>query len=151
MKTVKFRVWAPNYRDWDDNELKEIIRGTMFVWEEHAQEIAWLMSGEYHNNWGDGCILMQFTGLLDKHGKEIYEGDIIRSYGPYGEENRFIIQYGQGGYDSGYYPYIGFYCEEVETDYTDGFAMEMFEENKEVIGNIYENAELLKTNSKSVN
>lgn len=78
-------------------------------------------------------IIMQSTGLKDKNGKEIYEGDIVKS-GFYGTEMICEVKYEKfsdcctGG--------IGFVAMYDESTYVD------FEEC-EVIGNIYENPELI--------
>lgn len=78
----------------------------------------------------------QFTGLHDKNGKEIYEGDIIR------------YSLDGGRKDIGY---IGFHARSASfrviaehTDYGIGNRGELHELNLEVIGNIYDNPELLK-------
>ncbi|XWX34459.1 hypothetical protein EXQLCQDZ_CDS0099 [Staphylococcus phage PG-2021_5] len=71
--------------------------------------------------------LMMPTGLKDKNGVEIYVGDIIR-----GSYNTNII-----GYD--------IVTIEVKEDLLKGFELEQFDlNNTEVLGNIYENPELLK-------
>jgi uncharacterized phage protein (TIGR01671 family) len=77
---------------------------------------------------GDNQILMQFTGLLDKNGVEIYEGDIVNStlFGICQVvyfKNAFITQSDDGSYSR-------------SSKYLHG-------DNCEVIGNIYENPELL--------
>jgi len=75
-------------------------------------------------------ILMQFTGLYDKNGKEIYEGDIInRSYRHQGEyfTKKSIIVFEHGS----------FYIK-------DGALLFNYSsDDLEVIGNIFENKELL--------
>ncbi len=75
-------------------------------------------------------ILMQFTGLLDRNGKEIYEGDIIKSLKncmfDEGYEVADVL------FQGGAFKYRSVNLKTV----VDGFKAE-------VIGNIYENPELL--------
>ena len=70
-------------------------------------------------------IWMQFTGLLDKNGKEIYEGDILKW-------NDEVSQVMWRLYDSMF---------EIEKIFN-GFS-ERVTSDYEIIGNIYENPELL--------
>lgn len=79
----------------------------------------------------DNCILMQSTGLVDKKGKEVFEGDVIEYEGMIADviycedEAKFIIKYK-----------IDFFCiEDCNVGYMKTY---------EVIGNIYENEELIK-------
>ena len=76
--------------------------------------------------------LMQSTGLFDKNGKEIYEGDIVKGYSVYPETSIFepflmgeVHYTNRGTWDS--YSYI----------------LGGFNEQVEIIGNIYENKELI--------
>ena len=85
----------------------------------------------------EGFDIMLYSGIDDKDGREIYEGDIT---------NNGIIRFGR--YDDSY---VGFYLEDVEWctkggrkkhhDIHDLFA---FTTPFEVRGNIYQNPELLK-------
>lgn len=70
--------------------------------------------------------LMQYTGLKDKNGKEIYEGDIVKS-GPYCGKP---IVFEEGRY------WLG---EEPDDLFTSSVRWDI-----EIIGNIHENPELLK-------
>lgn len=81
-------------------------------------------------------IPMQFTGLKDKHGKEIYEGDILN----YPREEQVIsVRWSSDGYWA-FYEHRGFDDGVGRGDWrlTTGISL-----NSEVIGNIYENPELL--------
>lgn len=80
----------------------------------------------------------QFTGLHDKNGKEIYEGDIIRTYGSKGDEIKHIVKYSDKE---------AMYCTKlIGADMLGGSITQRWldEFEFEVIGNIYDNPELLK-------
>lgn len=82
-------------------------------------------------------ILMQFTGLLDKNGKEIYEGDVVRFVDAvvqvvFAQDKLYLT--------GGKYYTTGWYA--LKTDNTLMFPLEGG--GGEIIGNIYENSELLK-------
>lgn len=80
------------------------------------------------------------TGIKDKNGKEIYEGDIIRFYGNYTINKKCGWHIGVIKWDKSQLKFNIVYNNVVwdisETD--------EFEDKTEVIGNIYENLELLK-------
>lgn len=84
----------------------------------------------------DRNTIGQFTGLYDKNGKEIYEGDILRISDFTNVE--CVFRHGAFGY---------IYCKDFHsfagnTNYT--FNPKNTDEDFEVIGNIYDNPELLK-------
>ena len=84
----------------------------------------------------DAIELMQFTGLKDKNGKEIWEGDILRSvYGENGNVAGFV-----------FYRAFEFVCMRKSKKSWHDFGCVVGEEGEiyEVIGNIYSNPELLK-------
>ena len=78
----------------------------------------------------------QFTGLLDKNGKEIYEGDLFRIIDPEDKSTCEIV-FKDGAFRKKYWQWE----DGLQYPIIDKFDLENFE----VIGNIYENPELLKT------
>lgn len=119
MRTIKFRVWDADFGKMVYEPTKD---GYSVDMQSGILEVG-LCDGD-----GDyfALPLMQFTGLLDKQGKEIYEGDIIKH--PVCEVGKVVY----------FYSYAGFYVEARGLLYdlkTNG--------DYEVIGNQFENPELL--------
>ena len=115
-KEIKFRAWNKKRQGWFSLE----------------NSITFEVEG-----WGvipnKDVKLMQFTGLKDKNGKEIYEGDVV-NHGHYTDNKKpcnFIIYWDE--------KHSGFMEKEIRD-----FNTETLIDNKdcEVIGNIYENPEL---------
>ena len=98
MREIKFRAW--------DREVKEMLLPKkiwhLFAWDEDGNQ---------------PINIMQYTGLKDKNGIEIYEGDLI--------------------YISGY----GIY--EVEFPFIELYDRDDINDIGKILGNIYENPELL--------
>ena len=115
-RTIKFRVW--------DIESKSFVEAKDIAFYNDFKMVGWdFFYTDYREerNIPSEAIIQQFTGLKDKNGKEIYEGDLIN----------FKKQ-------DGVYKYqVGF--QEVRFPFVCGNA-----HLGEVIGNIYENQNLLK-------
>lgn len=88
-----------------------------------------------------GIFLMQFTGLKDKNGKEIYEGDIL-SYPKH--EGYYLMKWICDSAEE--VNDCGFTCERDAPSYN--YMLPSIWKRMEVIGNIYENPELQKGKSK---
>lgn len=129
----------PKFRAYDSGSLcrmyqpDEVMVGDGNIWiiDEDGVAGEWIVNNDLN--------LMQSTGLHDKNGKEIFEGDILTD--------------GHTTGDIRNHPTLGFYTvdESSKEGYlSDTVGIEDFEEAKEfmrnsieVIGNIYENPELV--------
>ncbi len=132
MREIKFRAWNTGRR----------MKEGMYSWEEMIESLnselsptkslfaPFINTPEFRE--GQWIKLMQFTDLKDKNGKEIYEGDIVKvktDYSTYISE----VSFSDGGY-----------AVFINDDKTVSGHFFHLPENREVIGNIYENPELLK-------
>ena len=113
----------PKFRAWN-SETKEI---EVFKTQEEISELFLALSAD------DGFYsIMQSTGLKDKNGKEIFEGDIVDYKG-----RKAIVKW-HGSYASFIYRFVNELQERVSEWHPLFLAYYHFE----IIGNIYENPEL---------
>ena len=120
MREIKFRVWCPTSKHFSTQPWLS-CDGLMLKWE-HTGDIQTLTDIRF-----DNYVIQQYTGLKDKNGKEIYEGDILSYKGMHRVGNGVSIV----SFDDGSFM--------IDEDFADkNWAVE-----HEVIGNIFENPELL--------
>jgi uncharacterized phage protein (TIGR01671 family) len=134
MKNIKFRAW-------EDTE-KKMYYIDLLSYMSHQEDV---QDDEMPFNARING-LMQFTGLQDKNGKEIYEGDILRF------ENDHLIRYGEVKWNENlcrFYQEVtlkfkGTANHKKPTAKIFHNAMTKKYENMEIVGNIYENPEIIK-------
>jgi uncharacterized phage protein (TIGR01671 family) len=118
-RRLKFRAW--------DKEKKEMIH-----WYPDADIIKDAIPNDCGDEWTEQCEVMQYTGINDKNGKEIYEGDLIKyDKDEYDKIGPGIVEFFAGM----------FVCS--WNDQTDSELGYMIINNMEVIGNVFGNPELL--------
>ena len=128
MREIKFRAW--------DDELKEMVLESELDDCESLLNCGELVIGRFDTNedWYE-LIRLQFTGLKDKSGKEVYEGDIINC------PRRIINKLAIVEFDN---IKKAFTFRELHNKEYTRYFQEFVEYNEiEIIGNIYENPELL--------
>ena len=87
-------------------------------------------------------IIMQYAGIKDKNGVKIFEGDIVKDE----KQRLFVIEYKFGGFNLA--PLIYFNDEFSWNPLGDMQTAGFLNESCEVIGNTYENHELLEVEDK---
>lgn len=130
MREIKFRAW---------DTLNKIMVYEMFMFRKAESYDNVQTDYVYYNEFRDfedgiarPCEIMQFTGLLDKNGREIYEGDLIKTH-----DEIVKVYFNEA-----------MACFDIEYDGGDTEPLvqpmgEWVEQSNEIIGNIHENPELI--------
>ena len=127
MREIKFRVFI--------KPLDSMIRAHKLTFASSGDALIWVNDTFYFN--GHEAHLMQYTGLEDMRYKEIYEGDIVIVHHSDGDLTG-IIKFGRGMF------YIDCLPQEDHLFSNCIFTFDMIDTmDIEVIGNTYENPELL--------
>lgn len=125
MRILKFRIWSKTLKNFEDsasnwaNDSEELYCPIRHIFIESLKII----------QESDDYIIQQFTGLKDKNGKEIYEGDILSAGSTY---KPYVVEYNDriGAFAGGMFRF-------------NGEGMSIRTVSLEIIGNILENPELL--------
>jgi len=135
MQDIKFRAWVGKM----EYDITTGKFGTFFVNKEkgdglHPNDSASLTPNT--TKYSDDTPVMQYTGLKDKNGNDIYEGDILR----WRDSRNLEVKWGTVGWVlyGDLFKKFG-----LEADSCNEFNTSGYLPYSEIIGNVYENPELL--------
>ena len=112
---IKFRVWSK-------------ILGIYFNWDELNYSLDGLIDNKYY-------VIQQFTGLLDREGKEIYEGDLVEiCVGAPWDNEQPLDLLGELSFENGSWFFKG-----IKTNAEDDYLVNY--ETRTIKGNVFENSE----------
>jgi len=131
MRPIKFRAW--------DKQEKEMGKVMYLNLSEYSTDhiLKTKSHPNFYNQTSENVVFMQFTGLLDKNGIEIFEGDIVKliiQHQSIVNNSSLEIEISQVEFSPSYFRLRGSILG----------AGSLISENIEIIGNIYETPELLK-------
>lgn len=130
MREIKFRAWDEKYKEMVYVDLRFLVENF----------------NRDNVSFGDGNLesykWMQFTGLKDKNGKEIYEGDILDIIAEHSHYHKRVVEFSHRK--------MGFVLRKKHNgeSYNDGEISSYSQSHgkimdHEIIGNIWENPDLL--------
>ena len=150
MKELKFRAWVLNY----ETDKYEMYPWSPYFFSDRSPVMSY--SDEFPKTDARDVILMEYTGLKDSNGEEIFEGDIVKFQGDLLRRIVVVewlseIKYSTGTeYQCAYFGWMGMYYGKI-LNQGENFARLIDSDNYkrfEVIGNVYENPELIKNYSR---
>ena len=112
MRPIKFRAW----------DGRRMFYPSSISWKDSAIWCCDVLGANKYESVIEKAIIMQFTGLVNKNGKEIYEGDIVCEGDQVG-----VVRYDRCSF------------------YVHSMTFWKPSQTSEIVGNIYENPELLKS------
>lgn len=118
-REIKFRAWDKHHNSM-----------------EYINDLYWFEENGIHDFNDDNYIFMQNTGLKDKNGKEIYDSDIVKVTWGSGKIVFYEVKYcGSLGYH---------YLRDTKNKEDDDIICIYDYSQMDVIGNVFDNPELLK-------
>lgn len=140
-KDVKFRGKSKRTGEWLYGDLVRNVEGAFAI----VPPFEMTMDNLCDRYEVDEETIGQFTKLLDKNGKEIYEGDIVRF-----DDTPYIVNGNK--YEGNVMMYRGAYCVRYNVNICDEyffaplFADDFADRKTVILGNVYDNSELLNQN-----
>ena len=118
-REIKFRAWDKHHNSM-----------------EYINDLYWFEENGIHDFNDDNYVFMQNTGLKDKNGKEIYDSDIVKVTWGSGKIVFYEVKYcGSLGYH---------YLRDTKNKEDDDIICIYDYSQMDVIGNVFDNPELLK-------
>ncbi len=127
MREIKFRAWDKQFKKMSPVKELNLSNGVCIIFNDPNP-------GRFLGSFE----IMQYTGLLDKNGKEIYEGDILLYEGDsckhcgkpiYGEHKPYRVEWCDYGWDA--------------INKENSISPTCWQKEIKIIGNVHENPELL--------